>query len=109
MAVRLGAHTVTVIRPTGKDTFSGDWLTGATETTVKGCFVQPRSSNEQTDLRDQVVTGLIAFLPAGVDIVATDRLRYAGKTYQVDGDPARWDDDHGVPHHIEVGLREVTG
>jgi hypothetical protein len=107
--VRLGGHTISVVRPAGRDPFSGDWLSGATETTVRGCFVQPRSSDEQTDLRDQVVTGVIAFLPAGVDIAATDRVRYAGRTYQVDGDPARWDDAHGVEHHLEVVLREVTG
>jgi hypothetical protein len=114
--VRLGSHTVTVVRPAGKDRFSGDRLPGQTQTTVPGCFVQPRgsrgqigASSEQTDMRDQVITDLVAYLPAGVDITATDRVSFAGKTYQVDGDPSRWADSHGVQHHLEVALREVEG
>lgn len=107
--VRLGGHTVTIIRPAGRDPFSGDPLTGATETIVIGCFVQPRTSSEQTDLRDQTITGLIAYLPADVDIVATDRVRYGDGVFQVDGDPARWSDGRGAEHHLEVTLRRVEG
>ena len=107
--VRLGGHTITIVRPPARDGF-GDPVSGAAvETTVPGCFVQPRTSGEQTDLRDQVVTGLIAFLPAGVDVTATDRVRYAGALYQVDGDPSRWSDGHGSEHHLEVALRHVEG
>jgi hypothetical protein len=105
----LGAHTVTVIRPPAKDPY-GDPLPGTgTETTVMGCYVQPRDSTEFTDARDTTVTDLLAFIPPGTDILATDQVRWNGALYQVNEDPARWDDIDGVPHHLEVTLRRVEG
>lgn len=106
--MRLGGHTLTIVRAAGKDPL-GDPLPGSTETTVTGCFVQPRTSTEATGLRDTVITGLIAFMPAGAAVLATDRIRWNGDLYAVDGDPADWDDINGKPHHHEVPLRRVEG
>ena len=115
MAFRLGSHVVTIVRPAGKDAF-GDPLAGSTETVVTGCFVQPRSaasgqsaSTEQTDLRDTVITGLVAFMPPTADVRATDKIRWLGDLYQVEGDPSRWPDVRARNHHIEVVLRRVEG
>ncbi|MCW2904923.1 MAG: hypothetical protein JWO67_7188 [Streptosporangiaceae bacterium] len=105
---RLGGHTVTVVRPAGKDRF-GDPLSGVIETDVAGCYVQPRTSTEQTDQRDTVITGLIVFMPPTADVLATDKVRWLGGLYQVDGDPARWADVHARSHHIQVALRRVEG
>jgi hypothetical protein len=105
----LGDHTITIVRPpaTGPD---GDPVPGSgSRTDVDGCSVQPRTSTEDTDARDTVVTGKIAFVPAGADILATDRIEFRGVTYAVDGDPGDWDDLSGDPDHLEVLLRRVTG
>ncbi|MCO6011417.1 hypothetical protein NE236_41355 [Actinoallomurus purpureus] len=106
--MKLGSHTVTVVRPAGQDPL-GDPLPGSAETTVGGCFVQPRTSTEATDLRDTVITGLIAFLPPGTDVRATDKIRFNGVLYAVDGDPDAWDVLSGRAHHVEVALRRVEG
>lgn len=107
--MRLGSHTLTVVRDAGKDPLGDPLPGGATETTVTGCFVQPRSSTEQTDMRDTVTTGLVAFMPAGTDVLATDRIRWGGALYAVDGDPAAWEELNGNAHHLEVLLRRVEG
>lgn len=105
----LGSQTVTVVRGPGLD-WQGDPLPDPpVEVDVAGCMVQPRTTNEQTDQRDTVRTGLTAWLPAGTDIRATDRVRYAGELHHVDGNPFRWVDFGGVEHHVEVDLRRVEG
>lgn len=107
--MRLGGHTVTVVRPTGWDRH-GDPLTGdPDETEVTGCSVQPASTTEDLDGRDTVAGLWDLFTPAGVDIRATDRIRWRGELYEVDGAPQQWDDERGSGHHLEVRLRRVTG
>lgn len=105
----LGAHTITVIRPPARDK-NGDPVPGSgTQVDVDGCSVQPRQSTEATDLRNTVTTGLIAFIPPGVEVKATDRIVHKGVTYAVDGEPADWDDLEAVPSHLEVALKRVEG
>lgn len=105
----LGGHTITVVRPAERGP-DGDPLPGTgSEVDVEGCSVQPRTSNEATDARDTVISGLIAYVPASADIRATDRIIWRGDTYAVDGDPGCWDDLTGTPDHLEVPLRRVTG
>jgi hypothetical protein len=105
----LGGHTITVVRPPERGP-NGDPLPGTgTSTDVDGCSVQPRTSTEATDGRDTVITGLIAYIPAGADIRSTDQIIFRGETYAVDGDPGYWDDLTATPDHIELLLRRVTG
>lgn len=105
----LGEHTITVVRPP-KQGPNGDPLPGTgTETDVDGCSIQPRVSTEDTAGRDTVISGLIAYVPAGSDIKPTDTIRWRGVAYAVDGDPGFWDDLTGSPDHIEVVLRKVSG
>lgn len=110
----IGSHTVTVIRPPQRDK-RGDPVPGTgTETDLDGCSVQPRggaapTSSEATDLRDTVTTGLVVYVPPGADIKATDQVRWKGTVYQVDGDPAVWEDLDAVPDHSEVFLKRVEG
>lgn len=40
--------------------------------------------------RDAVPSDLVVFMPAGTDVVATDRLEVRGRTYEVDGEPFDW-------------------
>lgn len=105
----LGNHTVTLIQPPAIDPY-GDPVPGsAGEADVPGCYFQPGSSTEQTDQRDTVTTAPLLFLPPGSPIGPASKVRIAGALYEVDGEPAAWDDIDGVPHHIEATLRRVTG
>jgi hypothetical protein len=105
----LGEHVITVVRPTERGP-DGDPVPGTgMSTDVGGCSVQPRTTTEATDGRDTVISGLIAYVPAGADIRATDRIVFRGVTYAVDGDPGYWDDLSATPDHLEVPLRRVTG
>jgi hypothetical protein len=105
----LGAHTITIVRPP-KPGPNGDPIPGTgSSTDVGGCSVQPRVSTEATDGRDTIITGLIAYVPAGADILSTDQIVFRGVTYAVDGDPGYWDDLTATADHIEVPLRRVSG
>lgn len=105
----LGGHTITVVRPPQRGR-NGDPVPGTgSETDVDGCSIQPRTSDELTGQRNTVITGLIAYIPAGADIRPTDRIRWRGDLYAVDGDPTVWDDLAGTQDHVEVLLRRVTG
>jgi hypothetical protein len=109
VAVNLGEHTITIVRPPTPGP-NGDPLPGTgTSTDVGGCSVQPRTSTETTDGRDTIITGLIAYIPAGADIQPTDTIRFKGASYAVDGDPGYWDDLAAAPDHVEVLLRRVSG
>lgn len=105
----LGDQTITVVRPPKRGK-NGDPLPGTgSEFDIEGCSVQPRQSTEATDLRDTVTTGLVVFAPGRPDILETDRIRYRGNLYAVDGEPAFWDELDGEPEHAEVQLKRVKG
>lgn len=106
----LGSDTVTVLRGRTRDNFGN--LQGAdTAVTVTGCSVQPASASESTDRGELLVTNLTAYLPAGTDILATDRVGWLGSVYAVNGKPAVWHDELGNPDHVQVQLllREGQG
>lgn len=84
-----------------------DWST-ATETETKA-GVQPNVNSETTGDRDQLTTAIRVWLPAGTDITATDRLRYDGGTYEIDGKPMPWKPPRGRTAHIELVARQVEG
>lgn len=82
---------------------------------MAGCSVSPRDgntvgSNEITQARNTVITGLTLYAPAGTDLRATDRVRVRGVLYDVDGQPG-W---FGSPFTGSAGpvvavLEVVTG
>lgn len=79
--------TVTVYRPT-KDRY-GD-VTARVSHTIDGCGIAPRSSSENTDRRDTVITGLTLLVPTGADLTATDEVGLPdGTRWQIDGDVVR--------------------
>lgn len=104
----LGPHTVTFVRPAGRDGW-GDVEAGETTTDVPGCFWQPVSAAEQQGTgADTVTVTARLFAPAAVDVVATDRVRYGGREYTIEGRPEL----HSTPvgaHHYEISLRDVEG
>jgi len=115
-AVKFGQQ-VTIVRPPAAPDRHGDPPPGAaTEVTVPAA-VYPRTTerggNENTDMRDTVVTGLVAYLSAGAQVDADDKVRYpVGSTalYEVDGEPARWvSAATGREDLVELNLRRVAG
>lgn len=90
----LGSHTVTVRRATTTEDAYGNpvrnWAT-ASSVTVPGCSVQPVTGDEVTVGRDTVVPRWRLFAPDGTDVLASDRVDWQGGSYDVDGEPQRWD------------------
>lgn len=92
--MNLGKHTVTVERAAFiADAFNNqtrDWP-NAVPHTVTGCSVQPLTGPEVIVGRDTIVSRWQIFAPPGADLLATDRVVYAGDTYDVDGEVQRYD------------------
>lgn len=109
-----GVLTVTIVRaPLAAGNRYGasarrDW-TNATRTDSYGWFVQPLSASENDVDREYAASHVRFFGPAGANIESTDRLEFDGDTYEVDGEPARWRDDDGQIHHLQVDVKRVTG
>lgn len=94
MTFRFGEHVVTVLRaPTDDDDYGNparDW-DAATESEVTGCSVQPVQGDEETVARDTVVSRWRLYAPDSTDLLASDRVRFEGDVYEVDGEVQRWD------------------
>lgn len=86
-----------------------DWAT-ATRTPARA-VVEQADSAEDVDDRDTVASRWRLFTLPGVDIdlLAYDRIEVDGRTFEVDGAPAKWPGLGGAVHHVEAKLLEVTG
>lgn len=85
-----------------------DW-SKATELTIDGCSVQPASTSLSQDGRVLgVQDGLTVYAPAGVDIQAGDRIRYAGNIYTINGDQLIWPGAVRLDH-IQLNLQRWRG
>jgi hypothetical protein len=81
--------TVTVQRRPEEDIHGdGTW---SDHHELPGCFWAPRTSAENNDRRQAVITGRTLYAPAGSDLLPTDRVRLPDQTtWRVDGDPGPW-------------------
>lgn len=70
--------------------------------------LQPLNTSEDIVGQQRTDSTHKAFLPAGADVRATDRLRHQGRDYEVDGEPERWR-AWGSDHHVEVRCFRITG
>jgi hypothetical protein len=95
---------------TGRDEYGND-VREATETPVDALAVWPRASDEQTQGRNTVLVGLTAVLPYGTTVHATDRLRFDGRVWEIEGEPGAWGPSPftGNVAGVEVALIRVTG
>lgn len=84
-----------------------DWPNGTRQFDVPA-DVQPATTSEQTADRQTTLTRWRVFLPAGTDVLVTDRLEWRGATLEVDGEPEHWR-RRGTAHHIELLARRVEG
>ncbi|SRR6266568_4413149 len=110
----LAAEAVSVLRaPLVTNRYGAqirDWP-NATQTTVPGVSIQPVSATEDAQGRELRITGYRLFTARGrnIDLLATDRVRWAGLVLQVDGEVARWPAPGGGVHHVEAVLRLIEG
>lgn len=104
----LGTDTITVLRatPGAEDDFGNPTSGVPVGTTVLGCSVQPIEGDEATVGRDTVVSRWRVWAPVGTDLKATDRVRYDGDVYEVDGEVQRW--DSGTLPHVTALLRRSS-
>ncbi|MEU6543878.1 hypothetical protein [Streptomyces sp. NPDC046859] len=110
-------ETVTIVRPgePTEDSYGNDVPGEPTEIPVPGCGVAPRdgtgsASNELTDARDTVITGLTLYAPYGTDIRATDKIRVDGRLYEVEGQPGSFRSPFTASTGpVVVALELVTG
>ncbi|MFE0039438.1 hypothetical protein [Streptomyces sp. NPDC059015] len=91
-----------------------DWSEGAVSSlTVSGVSVQPSSQEEKPDeTRTSVTTGWQVIGAPGVDadIQSDDRILWDGKTLEIIGEVARYQQFlDGSTHHIEFFMRRTTG
>lgn len=108
---------VTIVRPgpSTQDEYGNDKPGPPIEIPVTGCGIAPRDStgsgsNELTDARDTVITGLTLYAPYGTDIRATDRIRVGGELYEVEGLPGSFRSPFtGSTGPVVAALELVTG
>ena len=69
--------------------------------------VQPEGSDEVTTGRQTAITSWRLIAGPGMDLLATDRVKWDGLVLEVDGEVARWK-HRGRPHHVEAVLRRAA-
>lgn len=69
--------------------------------------VGPTSTTEDVDDQQRTTTRWRAILPPLADVEATDRIRWDGQDFEVDGEVECWK-RRGRPHHVEAVLLKVT-
>lgn len=77
--------------------------------TVGGCDVQPGASQELLDHANAALIRWTVQAPPGVDVVFTDRVRYRGVVYAIEGEPAHWGSPTGALAHTTISLKAWKG
>jgi hypothetical protein len=85
-----------------------DWTEATLNKVDYVCEFQPESSTEDVVQGERVESTWRLFLPAGADMTAKDRFRFAGVDYEVNGDVEHFR-VRGAEHHCEARLLKVTG
>lgn len=107
-ATRLRAPDVT--GPDGA-TIPGNWSTVTEGQLLKVDYpaeFQPLGSTEDVVAQQRTESTHKVFLPDYADVLSTDRIRFLGVDYQVDGQPELWRKG-GRNHHLEVLCFRVQG
>lgn len=82
-------HTITILRAEAADRYGNSG--GVAETAEDGWSVQPLLGEEIVADRDTVTTRKRATRDRASGLRSTDRVRFAGNVYEVDGDVQFWD------------------
>lgn len=83
-----------------------DW--SAPDELVLACEHQPLAGTEDVVQQQRTESRWRVFLPAGADVVATDRWRFDGRDYEIVAEPERWR-INGREHHVELEVELVSG
>lgn len=83
-----------------------DWTSPSIRPAPLRANVQPAGSDELTDRRQVVITRWTVSMPLA-DVEPTDRFRWRGDDYDVDGDVGRFD-GRGPGDHLEFTLTRTT-
>jgi hypothetical protein len=102
--------SVTVVRSAGHDRM-GDPIGVDTEHELVDAVVAPRTSSDTAErARNGVVVGLVVYAPPGSDVLRSDRIRYDGELYDIDGDVGVWASPFGpAADGVELALRRGEG
>lgn len=108
--------TVTRLRApniTGPDgaTIPGNWSSVTEGQLLKVDYpaeFQPLGSTEDVVAQQRTESTHKVFMPDNADVLPTDRIRFLGVDYQVDGQPELWRMG-GRSHHLEVLIFRVQG
>lgn len=86
-----------------------DW-SKPNEKEITGCSVQPASTSLSEDGRVLGTSdGITVYLPAGADVLAGDRIRFAGEDYTIDGVPRVWPSATGALDHLQLNCVRWSG
>lgn len=108
---RLLVREVEILRPTvTKDARGDERETWPTSGTVERAWVSPplTADEQHQPGRNPSTTVRRIRLRAGVDLTGRDRVRFDGRTWQVDGEPTRAWTPRGE-HHVSAEIVEVRG
>lgn len=83
--------TVTVLQRfvSGQDEYGND-VYSYTSLDVSNCSVQQATSREAIAFTDQVVTGIVVFMPFGTDVTYLYAIVVDGVQYEVNANPDHW-------------------
>lgn len=110
--MNLGTQSITRLRSTGstEDDYGndvGEWAT-PDELPITGCSVQPGGGLEVHDDREAITTLYTVWAPIAADVVDTDRVRFAGADYALDGPIEVWAVGTPIDHKV-IRLKAVSG
>jgi hypothetical protein len=107
--------TVTVLRAgTTVDRYGDtvlDW-DNPTETEVEHCKVNPAAGQDdpgRLDDRAGLTKRWVMSAPRHVDIRSTDRIRWSGIDFEIEGEVLPWDSPYGGASHLLIQLVRVEG
>lgn len=107
------SQEITRVRP-GTKTLRGseipDWSPDkVSELKITGCSVQPASTSLSQDGRVLgIAEGWTAYIPEGSDVLAGDRIKFDGDTYEINGEPKKWTGAF-TRSHIQLNLVRWEG
>lgn len=92
----------------GNETSTRDWSL-ASELPIEGCSIQPMAGDEILGDRDARLNRWILYGPENIDVVATDRIRHKGDTYEVKSPSRRWTGATGNLDNTQLELERLDG
>lgn len=81
----------------------------AEELEIPWCSGQPGATAELLLGRNATLIQHTIFAPSGSDILAGDSIRYRGRLFSIDGEPADWRSAAGALDHLVVLLKKWEG